>query len=165
VHVAELREVPDGLRLVLARDEVELLSSLASSLIVRLESDGGGPDEDPVIGRFTPTASRNDDAADRELRGMLAGDLLDQRRSRLGALVADLETWADSTGIVRVLDVDAAIRLIETLNDLRLALGASIDVEALDRDSLPEGDPRTMTLQLMDHLGWMQGRLIDFIDP
>lgn len=163
--MAELRRVPDGMLLVLGTEEVSMLSSLASSLVLRLSADGAAASDDPIVDRLAPATSRGDEAADRELRSMLVDDLLDQRRVRLRKLVADLEQWSDETGLRHVLDTTAAGQLVETLNDVRLAIGATIGIATLDREQLGPDDPRATTLHLMDHLGWMQGRLIDFIDP
>jgi hypothetical protein len=163
--MAELRPVTDGMLLVLDREEVSMLTTLARSLVLRLSADGVAASDDPIVDRLAPATSRGDVGADRELRAMLVDDLLDQRRVRLGTFVADLERWSDETGLQHVLDTVAAGRLVETLNDLRLAIGASIGIVTLDREQLEADDPRTTTLHLMDHLGWMQGRLIDFIDP
>lgn len=163
--MAELKEVSDGMLLVLDTEEVRMLSSLAGSLIMRLSADGAAASDDPIVDRLAPTTSRGDVEADRELRAMLVDDLLDQRCTRLATLVADLERWSDSTGLHHVLDVAAAGQLVETLNDLRLAIGASIGIVTLDRGELEDDDPRAGTLHLMDHLGWMQGRLIELIDP
>jgi hypothetical protein len=66
--------------------------------------------------------------------------------------------------VEHTLDREEAERLVEVLNDMRLALGASVGVESLEREELAEDDPRAATLGLMDHLGWMQGRLIDFVE-
>jgi hypothetical protein len=168
--VAELRPVDGGMLLVLDRDEIAMLTSLVTSLAERLALDGRSETDeerlhDPIVARFTPETSRSDPEADRELRAMLAGELLDDRRARLLQLATDLAAWADGDGVRHVLDAETAGRLVDTLNDLRLAIGASIGIESLDRADIAVDDPRALSLDLMDHLGWMQGRLIEFIDP
>jgi hypothetical protein len=161
--MAELRSVSDGLLLVLDGEEVALLTTLAESLLTRVSADAWDA-ADPILARLAPSASRGDAEVADELRGMLVEGLMDTRRARLEALRADLRTWGGTAGVERTLDRGEAERLVEVLNDLRLALGASIGVEALERETLAEDDARSATLALMDHLGWMQGRLIDFVE-
>jgi hypothetical protein len=161
--MAQLRVVGDGLLLALDGDEVALLITLAASLQSRVGS-GIWDADDPILARLAPKASRGDDEADDELRGMLVEGLMDTRRARLESLRADLTSWGAGGAIERTLDRAESERLVEVLNDLRLALGASIAVETIEREDLTEDDPRAATLGLMDHLGWMQGRLIDFVE-
>jgi len=161
--MAELRTVREGLLLVLDAEEVSLLVTLAQSLLTRVTADSWDA-ADPILARLAPAASRGDAEVADELRGMLVEGLMDTRRARLEALVVDLRAWDSGDGVERMLDRSEAERLVEVLNDLRLALGASIGVEAIEREELDEDDPRVATLALMDHLGWMQGRLIDFVE-
>jgi hypothetical protein len=161
--MAELRSVDDGLLLVLDAEEVALLVALAESLLTRVAAESWDS-TDPILARLAPAASRGDEEVADELREMLVEGLMDTRRARLEALRADLMAWGGGEGFERTLDRGEAERLIEVLNDLRLALGASIAVETIEREELAEDDPRTATLGLMDHLGWMQGRLIDFVE-
>jgi hypothetical protein len=161
--MAELRRVDDGMLLALDADEVALMDELAGSLLLRV---GGSmwDASDPILARLAPTASRGDEGVADEMRGMLVEGLMDTRRLRLEALRADLDTWGGSRGVEHTLDREEAERLVEVLNDMRLALGASVGVESLEREELADDDPRAATLGLMDHLGWMQGRLIDFVE-
>jgi hypothetical protein len=160
--VAQLREVAGGLLLVLDPDEVDLLLTLSASLLSRVNSRSAQPG-DPILARFAPTASRGDEAAAAELQDLLADGLMELRQDRLVSLRDDLTTWSSLGAVERTLDRSEALRLIEVLNDLRLALGASVGIETLQRAELAADDPRASTLGLMDHLGWMQGRLIDFV--
>jgi hypothetical protein len=164
--MAELRAVDDGLLLILDADEVALLDTLAASLLTRVSTGSWDP-HDAILARFAPSASRGDAEVARELRGMLVDELMETRRARLAALRADLTTWSSGSGpgIAHRLDREEAERLIEVINDLRLALGASVGVESIERADLDPEDPRAGTLGLMDHLGWMQGRLIEFVEP
>jgi hypothetical protein len=161
--MAELRGSDSGLLLVLDGQEVALLVTLAATLLTRVSSRSKVED-DPILSRLAPPASRGDEDAARELRSMLVDELMETRRSRLAALQADLTSWSGPSGIERMLDRAEAERLVEVLNDLRLALGASIGVETLSREEIDDEDPRSATLGLMDHLGWMQGRLIEFVE-
>jgi hypothetical protein len=163
--MAELRAVEDGLLLVLDADEVSLLDTLAASVLTRVSTGSWDP-HDAILARFAPPASRGDEEVARELRGMLVDELMEMRRGRLTALREDLATWSieSGPGIERRLSRQEAEHLIEVINDLRLALGASVGVESIEREELDPEDPRAATLGLMDHLGWMQGRLIEFVE-
>lgn len=153
----------DGIAVDLERAELDLLVRLCEGLATRLRAGG----DDPVIERLAPPASRGDAEADAELRRLLRSDLLDGRAERLARLAAELRAWgaADGrAGVHAVLDAEAALGLLQGLNDLRLALGASIDIEALDRDGLGPDDRRTLTLALMDRLAGLQEGLVGLLD-
>jgi hypothetical protein len=65
---------------------------------------------------------------------------------------------------VRSSTVTAAMRVVEALNDLRLALAATIGLDAVDRADLEEDPARADTLRLLDALAWLQGGLIEFVE-
>lgn len=156
----------DGIRLVLQRPELDLLVRLAEGLADRLRAGG----EDPVIERLAPPASIGDAEADHELRRMLRSDLLDGRAERLVRFAAELLSWRDRgstedpSHVTVIVAAEVAMHVVQGLNDIRLALGAQIAVEALDRDAIPDGDPRGLTLELMDRLGGLQHGLIELLD-
>lgn len=154
-----------GAEVHLAPAERDLLVRLCEGLAGRLRAGG----DDAVIARLAPAASRADAEADHELRRMLRTDLLDGRAERLTRLAVALAGWGatgpDATGSVGAeLAPDAALDLLRGLNDLRLALGATVDVERLDRTVLSEDDPRTATLDLMDRLAGLQQGLVEVLD-
>lgn len=169
--MARLERVRDGIGLHLDATEVEVVATLAEGLARRAE--GGGPDAaDPVLDRLAPTASRGDVTADAELRPMLRDELLAMRASRLDDLVALLraptdEQRTDGGGFGGILDRDGAMRVVEALNDLRLALAVTIGYDEELRGSLDDDDQRGDAVRLMDALAWLQGGLIEFItgDP
>jgi hypothetical protein len=153
-----------GIRIDLARAELDLLVRLCEGLATRLRAGG----DDAVIDRLAPAASRGDAEADSELRRLLRGDLLDGRAERLVRLATELRGWAPSggrAGVRAVLDDDAALTLLQGLNDVRLALGAQVDIERIDRAGLAEEDPRALTLQLMDRLAGLQQGLLEVLGP
>jgi len=158
--MARVLPTPAGARLELGADEAEVLRRIILGLVRRLE--GGG--DDPVVARLAPQASRGDAEADHELRRLLRDDLVTGRSQRLAALAEDLAGWAAAGGVDRILAADAAMSLLEGLNDVRIALGATIGIEALDRASLAADDPRFMTLGLIDHLGALQAGLVAVLD-
>lgn len=164
--MAGLDRTPQGLRLRLAAGEVEVLASLAEGLAERARSGGGSGDT--VLDRLAPEVSRGDADADRELRPLLREDLLALRASRLDDLVAFLRDapagGADTEdGFARVLTRDEAMRVVEALNDLRLALATTIGYDADSRAALDDQDHRADAVRLMDALAWLQGGLIEFI--
>lgn len=164
--MASLRPDGDGVRLMLDAQEVEVLASLAQGLAQRVAAVQHGVTDDPVIDRFAPTVSRGDRDLDGELRAMLREDLLSTREARLSAFADDLRAWqGDPSGrLDHRLDPDAAMRAIEVLNDLRIALASTIGFDEDLRQRLEDSDPRKDAVQLMDALAWLQGSLIEFLD-
>lgn len=166
---------PAGLRLRLEAEEVDVLGSLVAGLAERVDraandpADGtaaGGTDApDPILARLTPAGSRGDADVDTELRAMLRHELLDTRAQRLARLADDLREWAGDGGAVdRVLDRDEAMRIVEALNDVRLALASTIGYDEHVRDDLAPDGARADAVALMDALAWLQGGLIEFIE-
>jgi len=163
--MARLERVEHGMRLVLEAAEVDVLSTLADGLATRLEGSSGGSTDDGVLRLLAPDVSRGDREVDAELRAMLHPELLSDRAARLRDLTQRLADWRSDTGDVgTVLDRAAAMRVVETLNDLRLALAATIGLDAFDRDDRAEDPATADTLRLLDALAWLQGGLIEFVD-
>jgi len=165
--MAGLERTAGGLRLRLAAEEVRVLASLAEGLAQRTRSDA--TPGDTVLERLTPQVSRGDEEVDRELRSLLREDLLGLRASRLEDLVALLggptARGAEQVrDLDRELDRDEAMRVVEALNDLRLALAATVGYDADMRDELAEGDHREDAVRLMDALAWLQGGLIEYVE-
>jgi len=163
--MAGLERVEGGLRLRLDADEVDVVASLAEGLAARLAHARTDPSEDDeILERIAPTVSRSDREVDTELRAMLRDDLLGSRVERLHELAGTLRGDGGPSGVDRVLGRDAAMRMVEALNDLRIALAATIGYEALDRAALGPDDRRADAVRLLDALAWLQGGLIDFVD-
>jgi len=164
--------IPDGegLRLQLEAVEVEVLVGLVEGLAERvaaasgMHTQDGAPD--PLVAPLIPTVSRGDAEVDAELRSMLRDDLLATRTDRLTRLVADLRAWSSSAGgaVDHLLDRERAMRIVETINDVRLALAAMVGYDEQLRDELEPDDARTDAVRLMDALAWLQGGLIEFVE-
>jgi hypothetical protein len=143
--------------------EVELLQSLQQGLRNTLE---GGDHRDPIVRRLFPATVSDDDEADRELRGLIHDDLLRTRLEGLDTLLALLERGTRRGGSVRVeLVEDEPMVVLGVLNDLRLAIGAQVGIEQLDRDELDPEDPVAYRVAVMDHLAWLQEQLLHVLDP
>jgi len=152
-----------GIRMSLEEVEVELLRTTRDG--VRAAVAGGDP-ADPIVARLFPAAVHGDDEADAELRRLLHDDLLATRLTGLDELVALLERGTHHRGKLRVeLTPEEAVLVLGVLNDLRLAIGARVGIEDLDRDQLTEDDPVVYRLAVMDHLAWLQEQLLAILDP
>jgi hypothetical protein len=143
--------------------EPGLLRRLRDDLRTLLET---GDVTDAAIQRFFPPTIRGDDEADGELRALIRDELLTSRLAGLDALVAVLDRAEDHRGELRVeLVDDEPLLVLGVFNDVRLALGARIGIDHLERASLPEDDPILPTLALMDHLAYLQEALLGIVDP
>lgn len=165
--MAGMDRTPEGLRLRLAAGEVEVVASLAEGLAGRARA--GAAPGDTVLDRLAPQVSRGDSNADHELRPLLRDDLLSLRATRLddlaGLLRDGVADAGDGTeGFARVLDCDGAMRVVEALNDLRLALATTIGHDGARPEDLDDGDHRADAVRLLDALAWLQGGLIGFIE-
>lgn len=160
--MAQLERLEDGVRLRLARDEVGVVVSLVEGVRNRLEGPLAAADGDGFARFRTPVVS-NEVAVDDELREMLHDELRAKRTNRLTDLSVLLQRGGED-GFDSVLDRETSMRVVEALNDLRLALAASVGYDDELRDSLDDDDHRTGAVALMDALAWLQGGLIDFVE-
>jgi hypothetical protein len=154
----------DRLHVLLEPGEVDVLAALAGGLAQRLRGAAAGDD---LLERLAPRVSHADDAVDRELRAMLSVDLHSDRAARLDDLVELLrrgDVDAEGGQVRIVLDRARAERVIQSLNDLRIGLAATVGLDRIPREDLPPDDPRHETMRLVDALAWLQGGLIEFVD-
>jgi hypothetical protein len=153
----------DTIRATFTPVEERLLRSAREQLRAALEVHH---EADPVIERLFPTAVLGDPDADREVRALLSGELLGVRLAGLDALVAILDRGTSHRHGLRVeLRDDEPLLVLGVLNDLRLAIGARVGIERLDRDQLDPEDPVAYRLAVIDHLAWWQEELLAIIDP
>lgn len=153
----------DHIRADLEQVEVDLLRQLRDGLRDSLEQ---AHEDDPVIERLFPSAVTGDDEADDELRRLIHDDLLRSKLTGLDELVAILERAEPHRNRLRVeLAPEEAMLMLGVLNDLRLAIGARVRVEEIERGSLSPDDPRVGPLAVMDHLAALQEQLLEIIDP
>jgi hypothetical protein len=153
----------DGIRWSLHRREVDLLRQLVADLTAAI--DERGSPQDAVHARLFPPAVLGDAEADAEVRDLIGDALLADRLAALQEVVALLDRGrSQRSRVVTDLVEDEPLQVLTVLNDIRLAIGARIDVEAIDRDRVAEGDDVAMPLALMDHLGWWQEQLLELLD-
>lgn len=157
------RRVGDRIRMELEGFEVELLRQLRAAL----ERQLADPDSsDPVVERLFPAAAVGDDLVDAEVRALIHDDLLAGRLEGLEALDAILDRGATHRGRLRVdLEEDEPGLVLGVLNDLRLALGARVGIDRLDREDVDEDHPAAWSIAVMDHFAWLQEQLIAVVDP
>ncbi len=153
----------DAIRVTLRDAEVELLRSVQQELRATLESM---EQEDPVIQRLFPAPVLGDEETAEEVRDLVTEDLLHRRLEQLDELLTMLDRGEAWRGGIRVdLVEDEPLLVLGVLNDLRLGIGARIDVMAIDRDQVDRDHPYAYPLAVMDHFGWWQEQLLAIIDP
>lgn len=151
------------IRWTLHRPELDLVRQLVDDL-GRAIRQPAAPD-DAVQARLFPPAVLGDAEADAEVRDLITEALLADRLAALEEVVGLLERGRTQRGrhVTDLVD-DEPLRVLTVLNDVRLAIGARIDVEVLDRDQVGEQDEVAYPLAVMDHLGWWQEQLLVLLD-
>jgi hypothetical protein len=186
--VTHLERHEDGVAIVLGTDEVAVLVTLARSLAARISHAEHASADDAVLERLSPAVSHGDDDVDREIRALLRPDLLGGREQRLHRLCDLLiaatplpdashdsshHTCGDPSragshaagdDVSVTLTPEQVMFVVQAFNDIRIALGASIGIDDLERDAITAEDPRQPTLALIDALGWLQGGLIETLE-
>jgi hypothetical protein len=143
--------------------EVELLRTLATSLAEVL---AGRDPRDAAVQRLFPATVVGDDAADEELRGLIHDDLAGVKQAGLDALTELLDGASRRGSSLRVeLSPEDTLLVLGVLNDLRLAIGARVDITELDRGEVDPDSPVGYRLAVMDHLGLWQELLLAIVDP
>lgn len=137
-------------------DEVEigLLRTLFDDLADALSAMAG---DDPVRRRLFPAGYRDDDVAASEFRELTEAGLLDQRNHRIDQARADLPAAAGEV----TLDVEGSLRWLAVLNDLRLAIGTRIGVDAGDGPSAADVDRPARAVYVW--LTALQDRVVDAV--
>lgn len=153
----------DGVRLRLHPWEVSLLRRLRDGLVATLQDQD---EDDPVVERLFPRVVEDDEEEDRQLRALIGSELLTSRLEGLRALLEILERGRRVRGRIQVdLVEDEPHLVLGVLNDLRLALGARLGIEDLDRSAVSQEHPVAPMLAVMDHLAWLEEQLLAVLDP
>jgi hypothetical protein len=120
------------------------------------------PPDDPALARLLPDAYRDDPEGADDFRRFTEADLRAGKVRDALVVLGDLERSAD--GEVVVLDPESSEAWLRALNDVRLALGARLDVDEdswEEQDRLPDGSERKQALEVYHWLGWLQETLLD----
>ena len=125
--------------------------------------------EDPILARLLPDFHRLDsDSPSREerdsaaaLRSLHEPELLDLKSGVAGVV---LDTCPPDGGTVK-LSLEQADAWLSAVNDVRLALGTTLDVTEDMPEELPEDDPRSPHLGVYQWLTWMQEHLVLALAP
>lgn len=125
--------------------------------------------EDPILARLLPDFHRLDDEsagkAERDsaaaLRSLHEPELLDLKTGVAGVV---LDTCPPDGGTVK-LSLEQAEAWLSAVNDVRLALGTTLDVSEDMPDELPEDDPRSPHMGVYQWLTWMQEHLVLALSP
>ncbi|QKW50121.1 DUF2017 domain-containing protein [Streptomyces buecherae] len=182
-----------GAAVALDEVEISILRSLAVQLLeligpgeaaadddplAALFADGpSSPPSDPALARLFPDAYGGPGAADdertraaaAEFRRFTENDLRARKRDDALAMVRGLDALG-SGGAVLELGPDSSRQWLGALNDLRLAIGARLEVsdddeEASELYTLPDSDPRKPMVMAYLWLGGMQESLIETLMP
>lgn len=153
----------ERIRMELEEFEVRILRELRDGLRAQLAD---ADSSDPVIDRLFPPAVKDDDLVDVEVRALIHDELLQGRLEALDALTEILDRATPHRGRHRVeLVGDEPGLVLGVLNDLRLALGARVGIQDLDRDEIDEDHPAAWSIAVLDHFAWLQEQLIAELDP
>jgi hypothetical protein len=163
---ADVDEVEARLLVQLADEILELVEEPALgedplAELVGLADEVHAPD-DPVLARLLPDAYRDDAGAAGDFRRYTDADLRRRKRANAAAV-----RGAVPEGGGRIeLDRDQVDGWLESLNDMRLALGTALGVtEDMDLDEVEEEHPAYGPLQVYGWLGWLQESLLSCVEP
>ncbi|MFF3177558.1 DUF2017 domain-containing protein [Streptomyces sp. NPDC057900] len=135
------------------------------------------PPSDPALARLFPEAYGDEDdelrAASAEFRRFTENDLRTRKRDDALAVVRTLDGLSPvgDAGAVLRLDADECRNWLGTLNDLRLTIGARLEVSDEDGGEegslyrLPDSDPRKPMVMAYLWLGGLQETLIETLMP
>ncbi|GAB2683767.1 DUF2017 domain-containing protein [Nocardia thraciensis] len=134
-----------------------------------LRSGNTNPPDDPRLARLLPEFHRSEpgspdaDRADLNsaLRGLHEPDIIEAKVAA-GAVV--LETLPSEGGKI-VLTPEQADAWLTALNDVRLALGTALGIDADTPEQLDPNDPRAPHLDVYHWLTWMQDSLLQALAP
>lgn len=129
--------------------------------------------DDPILSRLLPSFHRIDgeEGADKAskaeqdsaaaLRSLHEPELLDLK-SGVAAVV--LDTCPPTGGKIR-LSLEQADAWLSAVNDVRLALGTTLEISDDMPDELPDDDPRSPHLSVYHWLTWLQESLVIALSP
>lgn len=127
------------------------------------------PPDDPRLARLLPDFHRPEPGSpDAEradlnsaLRSLHEPEIIE---TKVAAGLVILETLPPQGGKV-VITPEQADAWLTGLNDVRLALGTALQIDADTPEHLPDEDPRAPSLEVYHWLTWMQDSLIQALTP
>ncbi|NUS12783.1 MAG: DUF2017 domain-containing protein [Streptomyces sp.] len=172
-----------GVTILLDEDEISILRTLAVQLLELIGPGPGAagsdaeadplaelftegptkPPEDPALARLFPDAYEDSSDAS-EFRRFTENDLRARKREDALAMVRAL----DRDGSELTLSAREALQWLGAFNDLRLTIGAYLDVSEDDQNGLyqlPDGDERKPMVMAYLWLGSLQESLVEAISP
>jgi hypothetical protein len=144
-----------NIRLRVEEAEVLLLRGLLDEMRALLKGDDR---TDPVLDRLFPAAFEEPEEA-AAYRDLTETEL---RNAKLAA-IETVRSSLDGEGNLEImLDPDDAEEWLRLLNDIRLAIGARIDVTEEKMSAEPDpADPNSPALHILHWLGWVQESMLD----
>jgi hypothetical protein len=159
---------PDGVRANLSGEELELLRSLPVQLRKVLEA----AERDPANDRLFPPAYLEvvDVEAEEEFQRLSHEDLISTKLAAIEVVTKSLERAEDAPwkaaggrGWTVELGGEEAMAWLGVLNDVRLTLGVRLEITEDFNGVIDDDDPKAPALYLLDHLGWLEERLLSAI--
>lgn len=125
------------------------------------------PPDDAALARLLPDFHRGEDGStdtadlNGALRGLHEPEIIDEK---LAAGTVILRTLPSDGGKI-TLTPEQADAWLMGLNDVRLALGTTLGIDADTPEVLDEDDPRAPHLDVYHWLTWMQDSLVQVLTP
>lgn len=180
----KLRRRRGGLTLTLSPEEAAVVASLADQTaqllapeegseqdpLARLVNMTGSPVERPrdlALARLLPDAYGDDPEAAGEFRRLMEHELRETKCAALRGLVDDLAPIGTEDALVRLGSEDHVELWLQALNDIRLTIGARLELTADTLEHMTEidpGDPRLPLLVAYDFLTHLQQSLLEAVD-
>ncbi|AYJ50410.1 oxidative stress transcriptional regulator AosR [Rhodococcus sp. P1Y] len=133
-----------------------------------LRTGHSSPPEDAALARLLPDFHRieqTDDADTADLNGALRGlhepAIIDDKLAASRVILDTLPADGGKIGLTP----EQADAWLTGLNDVRLALGTTLGIDADTPEVLDEGDPRAPHLDVYHWLTWMQDSLVQVLTP
>lgn len=157
-----LRSLLEQLIEFVAPEEIDPDADPLAALI-GIDVDAHRPD-DPALARLFPDAYADDPQASQDFRRYTERGL---REAKVAAATTALQTL-DASGEKVTLTPDQAKAWLTALTDIRLALGARLELTEDSHDelaNLPEDDPRSGTFHVYDWLTYLAETLVRCLMP
>jgi hypothetical protein len=163
--VRAFRRTKDGsLSARFSAQERSVLASLAGQ-VAGLLGDRRSMDPDPALARLLPDAYRDDAEAAAEFRRFTEDTLAANKIRNALAVAHSLDGASSSSGSLDVtLDPPAVQAWLRCLTDIRLTVAARLGIEA-DGDEGADDDEGLMLREVYDWLGFVQGSLVQALEP